>query len=74
MTSYKPPTPEALALLKALDRQSVTLTDHELAEDDDGAPAGVTTTQHAPALFVVPLGSFGFPSRAEVYGTPDDAA
>lgn len=73
MTDYPPPTPEAIAALKAMDRKVATMTSHELVEDVDGAPAGVTATSYDPALIVVPWGRHGFPSREEVYG-PEDAA
>ncbi len=49
MTDYPPPTPEAIAALKRIDRQTVTLTDHELVEDVDGALMGVTATTYDPA-------------------------
>jgi hypothetical protein len=73
MTDPKPLTAAEIARYKALDGQSVVLTDHQLVEDVDGAPAGVSSTSWEPAMFVVPWGRHGFPSRAEVYG-PEDAA
>lgn len=71
---YKPLTPEAIAVLKAIDGKTGTLTDHQLVEDVDGVPAGVTLRKFPPAFFHVPWGRHGFPSRAEVYGDPEDAA
>ncbi len=72
--NYKRPTPEAIAALKAIDRKVATLTSHQMVEDVDGVPAGVTATSHDPALVVVPWGQFGFPTREEVYGPEDGAA
>ncbi len=75
MTEHnKPMDSKAVAAYKAMDGKSVTVRTHELVEDADGAPAGVEGTEWAPAYFVVPWGRYGFPTRAEVYGTPDDAA
>lgn len=74
MTDHQPPTPEAVAALRALDGTSATLTAHELLEDVDGAPMGVTATSYDLALVVVPWGNFGLPTRSEVYGPEDDAA
>ncbi len=48
MTDYPPPTPEAIAALKRIGRQIVTLTDHELVEDVDGALMGVTANDVRP--------------------------
>ena len=71
---YKRPTPEQIAALKAIDRKTGTVTDHELVEDVNGAPMGVTATTSDPAFIVVPWGSFGLPPRGDVYGEPEDAA
>ncbi len=72
--NYRRPTAEAIAALKAIDRRVGTMRSHELVEDVDGVPAGVTATSYDPAFVVVPWGSFGLPSRAEVYGPEDGAA
>ncbi len=75
--NYRRPTAEAIAALKAIDRQVGTMRSHELVEDVEdvgGVPAGVTATSYDPAFVVVPWGSFGLPSRAEVYGDEDGAS
>ena len=72
MTEYQPIDARTVAALKAIDGQRVTVNDHQLVEDVDGQPAGVTSTCWGPALVHIPWGRYGFPSRDEVYG-PEDA-
>lgn len=67
MTDH-PIHPRTVEALRALDGQSVTLRTHELVEDVDGAPAGVSARTWEPALLVVPWGRFGFPDRPDTDG------
>jgi hypothetical protein len=67
---YPPIDPETVAAIASMEGKPVTVTNHELEEDVDGAPLGVTTTVWEPAVLYIPWGRYGWPERP----TGDDPA